>query len=561
MTSLSDLTPGTRPSDGSWGTPDWPAWVTAFRPHQLTAVDQILDGYARGKKVMVLDAPVGAGKTLIAEMVRRRLAVDMLYVAHSRGLQDQMLRDFPYSRVLKGRANYPTEHGPGWVTAADCTAKGGAGAGGCAWCDKACPYGIAKQEARAARVAVVNTAYMLAEAGGRGALCSGRQFVCVDECDTLEGIVAGNVEFGIKDRDLAEGLVVPKKGVHGKTVAAWLRDEWMVVEMERYKQLRARARGAGDADKVKLERKLKQSADRMARATLAAEGISGEAGEDAQWVRDYGWGYALQLKPVMIDWCANTRVWRHGEKWLLMSGTVVDADVMCGGLGLERDEWELVTVPMTFAAENRAVKVVPVADMGKKNMDANREQVVQAIESALWVVLDRHKGENTLVHTVSYALTEVVEDIVREWAGAQEDMGGDRIIVHSYRKASERDETLERFKAEGGIIVGPSLDRGVDLPGDLCRVQVIVKVPFPNLGDKVVSTRMRGGNGGGRWYATETARTIVQMTGRGVRGADDWCVSYILDRGFLKWLNADGKALLPRWWQDAMKVELVKEYQ
>src|SRR5690606_19006100 len=123
--------------------------------------------YARGKRVMVLDAPVGAGKTLIAEMVRRRLGETMLYVAHSRGLQDQFLRDFPYARVLKGRANYGTEHGPNWVTAGDCTRKpggagGGAGGGGegCAWCDKACPYEAAKAAARGAVVAVVNTAYM-----------------------------------------------------------------------------------------------------------------------------------------------------------------------------------------------------------------------------------------------------------------------------------------------------------------------------------------------------------------------------------------------------------------
>ena len=133
--------------------------------------------------------------------------------------------------------------------------------------------------------------------------------------------------------------------------------------------------------------------------------------------------------------------------------------------------------------------------------------------------------------------------------------------VHSYRKASERDEVLERFKREGGVLIGPSLDRGVDLPGDLCRVQVIVKIPFPNLGDKVVSTRMRAGGGGGRWYATETARTLVQMTGRGVRGKDDWCVSYVLDRGFLRWWNGEGKVLLPGWWKDAMSVELVKDYQ
>ncbi len=547
----------TTPGDGTWGLPAWPAWVQGFRDHQIDAVEQILDGYARGKRVMVLDAPVGAGKTLIAEMVRRRLGETMLYVAHSRGLQDQFLRDFPYARVLKGRANYGTEHGPNWVTAGDCTRKpggagGGAGGGGegCAWCDKACPYEAAKAAARGAVVAVVNTAYMLAEAGGRGSLCSGRPFTCVDECDTLEGILAGTVEFGIKERDLADGLEVPKKGAHGKTVANWIRDEWMAAELDRYQDARKRADGLNGEAAVRHTRALKRMQDRMARGRLAADGIEGEG-----WVRDYTWGYALQLKPVMVDWAAPTKVWQHADKWLLMSGTVIDADVMCEGLGLQRGDWELVTAPMTFPAQNRAVKVAPVADMSKKNLDANRSEVERAVEAAIRVVLDRHKGENTLIHTVSYALTEFVEEVVRDWAR------GNKVKVHSYRKASERDEVLERFKREGGVLIGPSLDRGVDLPGDLCRVQVIVKIPFPNLGDKVVSTRMRAGGGGGRWYATETARTLVQMTGRGVRGKDDWCVSYVLDRGFLRWWNGEGKVLLPGWWKDAMSVELVKDYQ
>jgi Rad3-related DNA helicase len=214
---------------------------------------------------------------------------------------------------------------------------------------------------------------------------------------------------------------------------------------------------------------------------------------------------------------------------------------------------------------------VPVVKMTKKELDADQGAVMQALESALWVILDRHRGENVLLHTVSYKLSEMVEEIVREWCEAQWDMHQTRVPLHTYRAASDRDHALDRFKQEGGVLIGPSLDRGVDLPGDLCRVQVVVKVPFPNLGDKVIATRMRnaGGlnargeqmTGGQRWYATETARVIVQMTGRGVRSATDWCTTYVLDKAFLEWYNRDGKALLPKWWRDAMKMELVRDYQ
>lgn len=536
-------------------TDPYPPWVTSFRPHQVTATEHVLDGFARGKKVMVLDAPVGSGKTLIAEMVRRGLHEQqesdgrMLYVAHSRGLQDQFLEDFPYARVLKGRANYPTQNGTaGIVNAGDCTATT---TRACKWCDgpDTCPYQRAKKAAREARVAVVNTAYMLAEAQTMKAMCSRREYVCVDECDTLEGILLGTLEFGLRDRDVM-GVEVPRKGVHGKTIAAWLRDDWVPAAR------RELARMPTDDDNVKRARARKLLLARIGGAVRAAQGM-----EDGGWVRDYSYGWELMLKPVRVDWAGEDRVWRHGQKWLLMSGTVVDVDVMCEGLGLAREDWELVTVPMTFPVENRRVVSVPVADLSRKALQGDTgAQEMEALKVALWVVLDRHAGENTLVHSVSYKLTDEVVGLVELWAKEHAERTGVEVPVHWYAAAKDRDPTLERFKERGGVLIGPSLDRGVDLPGDLCRVQVICKIPFPNLGDRQVAERARG-EGGSRWYATQTARTLVQMTGRGVRGAEDWCVSYVLDKQFLRWWGNDGKRLLPQWWRDAMVVGLVKDYQ
>ena len=99
------------PDDQVWTERDktpFPEWVTEFRPHQTQAVEEIIDHFDSGTKVVFLDAPTGAGKTLIGEMVRRQVATKSLYVCHSLGLQDQFVRDFPYAKVLKGRANYPT---------------------------------------------------------------------------------------------------------------------------------------------------------------------------------------------------------------------------------------------------------------------------------------------------------------------------------------------------------------------------------------------------------------------------------------------------------------------
>lgn len=498
-----------------------------------------------------------SGKTLLAEMVRRRLGERMLYVAHSRGLQDQFARDFPYSRVLKGRSNYPTRFQPyPDVSAADCTKAKCRMCGGMSNCE----YQIARTGAKQANVAVVNTAYLLAESRVKDGLCSGFQFRCIDECDTLEGILAGSIGFRLGEQMVGEwGLEAPVKGAHGKTIAEWLEREWCPAAIRELSVLRSKLEaGVTDQQEIKLRRELDRLQDKFVMAKMAGKGIRGDEGYGA-WVRDYEWEgarspAALLLKPVMVDWAGQARVWNAGAgpgtRYLCMSGTVTDGEIWARGLGLEDGEWEMVTVPMSFPRENRPVRLVPLGSMAKKQQDKNKAAVFAGVLEAL----RRHEGENVLVHTVSYQLSREVLELVRGSGLVPRDK------LHGYASARDRDVTLEGFKERGGVIVGPSLDRGVDLPGDLCRVQIVVKVPFPNLGDRVVSERMRG-EGGRRWYATETARTIVQMTGRGVRGVEDWAVTYVLDSDFMRWWNGEGKGLMPGWWNDAVEVERVRDWQ
>jgi Rad3-related DNA helicase len=100
----------------------------------------------------------------------------------------------------------------------------------------------------------------------------------------------------------------------------------------------------------------------------------------------------------------------------------------------------------------------------------------------------------------------------------------------------------------------PSLDRGIDLPYDLCGTQIIAKVPFLYLGDKQISARMHS-PGGGNWYTVHTIRTIVQMSGRGMRSADDYCTTYILDSQFTTNLYKRSSNLFPQWWRDAVEIK------
>src|SRR5574340_1373177 len=95
------------PHDLQWGEPPLPEKITAFRPAQLRAIEEILWRFEWGTQYVVLDAPTGTGKTLIAEAVRRQLNTRALYMCVDRGLQRQFRQDFTYAPTIMGRANYP----------------------------------------------------------------------------------------------------------------------------------------------------------------------------------------------------------------------------------------------------------------------------------------------------------------------------------------------------------------------------------------------------------------------------------------------------------------------
>lgn len=202
--------------------------------------------------------------------------------------------------------------------------------------------------------------------------------------------------------------------------------------------------------------------------------------------------------------------------------------------------WGAVSVPSTFDPSRRPIYIHPVAAMSRKNEEYARPAIAQAIQT----VVGKHPNSRILIHTVSYSLNNFIEDTLRQ---------GDSLFrVITYHSASEKQRAIDTYlSTDSAIFLAPSLDRGIDLPQDDCRVIVVCKVPFPSLGDKQVSARMHT-KGGQQWYAVRTVRSLVQMTGRGMRSADDFCESYILDKLFLENIWRRHRNLIPKWWADAL---------
>lgn len=508
-----------------------PDWVANIRPHQWQAVQDARAAFDAGADIVVLDAPTGTGKTLVAELIRRELQLPALYVCSDKGLQDQFMVDFSYAKVLKGRSNYPTQRFRfPQFTAGDCVGEG------CLMCDNrfVCPYQRAKTFAQRSRLAVLNTSYLLTAANHAKAF-NDNQLVVVDECDTLESMLMGFVEFRVGEKTCRElGVEPPKKGSHKTTIATWIADVLVPAVTEKLKTI------PKDAEHAR---------DRVRFGQLQEDGrrIHGQLGEDAEnWLRDYEKNKdgsekpSLILRPVRVDDYGHRYLWKHSRKWLLMSASVISTEEMVSSLGMGELDVQTVRVPMTFPVENRQIKVAPVADMAR---DAATNGAWIMMARAIGNVLKENAEHRVLVHCVSYKLAHFLREEVPMPRERQR---------FSYGEARAKAGVLEDWRrSKAGVMFAPSLDRGVDLKGDDCRVQIIAKIPFPYLGDPQVSARMHGTDGG-LWYATQTVRTIVQMTGRAVRSEDDWAVTYMLDSQFMSNIWRKHKMLFPKWWRDAV---------
>jgi len=538
--------------DDVFGSPPFPEKFTEFRPNQWDAIVEIMEHLESGKKVVMLSAPTGSGKTIIAESVRRLHAGRTVYSCTTKSLQDQIQRDFDYARTIKGRANYPT------LARRDLTAEDCQGSNSndyeCSWCsisegrlqrDETCPYWVAKWDAVDAPLPILNIAYFLGETKNeRASSFRGRELVIIDEADTLEEQLMSNIEVVLASylRRQIGVYSLPKKTVAGDWVR-WLEDEVVpgIKNLEGRLRVEARTLFGESVKKKRQIKRLDMLLDRI--KPLLESTDDGRRSIEDGWVMTGYEGNAkdmsIRFKPIKVDLHAHNVLWNRGDQFLLMSATLISPAQMASDLGLEEDEWAVVHLDSTFPVENRPVFVPAVASMTNKT----KKEAWPVMATEIEAIIKENPNVRILIHTVSYHLTKYLHD----------NMATTRTIM--YLNARERERTLENFlNKDDAVLLAPSFERGIDLPEEDCGIIIIAKVPYPYLGDKQISARMYG-KGGQVWYAVQTIRALVQMTGRGMRSKEDWCDTFIMDSQFRR-VYRDNQRLFPKWWRDSLVMSM-----
>lgn len=534
-----------------------------LREHQAETVRGISEAFASGVRTVFLHAPVGSGKSLIHLLVAKEAG--SAYVTTPQVLLvDQYDRDTAdlgkfvgLAMTLKGRRNYPCPYERGLPRGNRRATADGAP---CTFledwpkeCPKLldCPYYLARHSAQSSPTSVTTLAYAvvgivrqlsrpaaaehgeeLEEDGDRSILGPGwhpRTLLVVDEAHGLPNGLVNFFAVEVGEKTLP-GFDFQAIG-RAADPLQHMRDE-LPGYLERLTDGLKELRVTGGGDTAAELRVLEEQHKLIRRAERFIENLSRE---DVVWVHDF------ERSPLKHRWRPLTvapfsgSLWAQAPRILLSSATFFGFETLERDLGLP-GPFRVVTVPDAFPPSSAPIHLLGSVTLKRETMASQLPEVVREISRLARV----HKSERGLVHCNAYPVRDFIE------RNADATLAR-RLVLHT---REDRIASLDGWVHNGRddtIFVAVAMSEGLDLAGDLARWQVIVKAPFPNLGDAWVMRR-RDAADGRSWYTEQTIVDILQACGRIMRSKEDHGTTYILDANALRIVRQHWGGL-PEWFK------------
>lgn len=535
------------------------------RPMQEKAVQEINEGFKNGKRIAVLEMPTGGGKSFIclsfAEIAKSLGRTHFLTIQKT--LQDQYTRDFPSPKLeaLKGRSNYPCTLDPSrHCHKAPCTDRKKGILPECVTVKRKgvlyeavqlqlhpdehlCPYWKQLQKCHDHDITLFNFSSFLYQM--RIGRFGKRGLMVIDEAHNIESQLMSFVTAELTEWALAIiGVEIDRSITTKAQLVEWLQEKEIQQKID--KALDSLNEDSSEdipddfsqaeADALKeLGSKIENFLRYLDKTEWILETVKYTDKRDNERRK-------IVARPLYAKDFAQDLLFRHADRILVMSATILDVDVWASNLGLKHEEIQYVGTPCEFPAAHRPIHMDYAGNMGYKwfspeqNPDSpTKPRFIEKIKQ----IITRHKGQRGIIHCHSFELSKILRnEVASDRFLFQEDFGGDKGLMLSMHETNP-----------GSILVAPAMHEGFDLKDDLARFQVIAKVPWPSMKDKIVKERMSRDN---RWYAWLTALKIVQSYGRAVRSKDDWATTYIIDSGFGRFFARNSR-MLPVWFKEALR--------
>ncbi len=535
-------------------TYEWQKYFPYDKPRkeQVLAINEILKAFSEGKRYFALEAGTGVGKSAIAVTVSKMLSESPeiegyqnggLFVTTQKLLQDQYEKDFLSFKMksIKSASNYKCKYKK-FNTCADSHSELRMEEKGSRFwnvCNFNCVYRQAKQEFVESKLSVTNFPYLLTECN-YSKKTKPRKLLIIDEAHNVETELSKFIEISVNERFAKQSLKLDIPNITTQKQAVdWIRDVY-------YPKLSSHMKHVEKT--LEKYEKLKEKLEKFVSLQRQIQMMEGHHRKIKDFLKhhtDENWVFEvlhsdikglrkLSFKPIDVSQFANQYLFRMGYHILFMSATLIQTDKFLKMVGVDEKESCQLSIPSPFPTKNRPILFVPMGKMTHKEIDKTLPVLADAVRK----ILHEHKDQKGIIHTHSYKIANYLNNRIKSR----------RLLIPN---SDNRDEILKKHinGKKPTVLISPSMTEGVDLHGDASRFQIVCKVPYPYLGDKLVKKRMNKWNW---WYPFQTAKTIIQSVGRSVRSKNDTAVTYILDLDWERFYSRN-KNLFPNDFHDCLK--------
>ena len=534
-----------------------------FKPSstQQYAIPNIVDAF-KDHKFVVIQGPTGCGKSFIAKTVAngikklpsrlsklvdnykafettwennrrtyeyaddfnnsKRFGTSILTT--TKALQDQYVRDFEDIKPLKGKGSY----------ICNIDDRSTADNAPCAFSSKLkrecwdcnrCDYYEARNKSIAAKISIENYSSFFYKPDH----LKNRKLIVCDEASELENIIVSrfscNIECGkLNKYNLHLAYSANRKRFFDNLCTLYSNLESRYIELLRMLEKHQDTISEDKKKEFKFITDLKGDLSLIIDTWSQSEYIIHSVYERN---KKY-----IKLIPKKIDNLAQ-HLFKYADKILLMSATFVDYKSIMRGLGIAEQDYKYIDLPSTFDSKKSPI-LFGNFQLSKKNLESSFPKIVGCVKE----ILEEHKDDKGLIHTQSNKITNMLRDGLN-----------DERVLYRIRGSKDNVQILDEHlnTAKPTVLASPSMSFGVDLKGSSARFCIIIKCPWPDLGDIRIKEMSKNNY---QWYSNKMFTTFVQQCGRCTRTEDDASVTYVLDAGGIRRMLPDYLNLLPMYFTD-----------
>jgi Rad3-related DNA helicase len=524
--------------------------LPSIRPSQEIVIKEIDKVFKEGKRIVILEAPVGSGKSAIAvtfsnqaENLRPDGTGGTHLITPRKSLQDQYYEDFGEDLVLmKGRNAYPCTYevsdakyssvitlieaghikqpGRDEPNCADAPCRDNEAVFKMCTKDDPCPYTVATTIAQSHKSVVHNLHSFIFQSSFAGKFRE-RDLLIIDEAHEIEGVVR---DFITKKITIA-GDHDPSHTTLKEWSDFFLQDQFIPKESEV-----DRISKTNDKNYKSKKDKFLEEIAKLEAKDYFDKGFSVETTKHTKPNQIVPYETTFAFIPHYVGGAVNNLLLSYGKKVLLMSGTIYNKDNYCRNLGINPADAHFIRIGSSFPKENRPIYLKPEYQINTSHASwyDNFDEMIEIIKK-IFAIFHDAKG---LIHAPSYKAAEELRVALND----------SRVVTHG---PSDFLSSLESFYARpgNGVFVSPVCQQGVDFKGDRARFQIILRVPYQSTSSKFVEDKVKTDY---PWYNYQALIVFGQQIGRPVRSEDDYGATFLIDSRFNAFLNKN-RSVLPTW--------------